>query len=154
MCWLERLLIGWCGNEDPWQLPLWYLSFSSRLILLLQIKRPGLVRVRQTGPKIDTFPQVHAGATTQNMKVKCDWFLLQKRTESVMIFFPIMISTMKNLVKPPQYRPVYQCNPFLGKIHRRLGVIWFDLNLGLISQRWRFWRNVIFLLLLQKQLCR
>ena len=38
-------------------------SFSSRLILLLQIKRPSLVRVRQTGPKIDTFPQVHTGAT-------------------------------------------------------------------------------------------
>ena len=34
-----------------------------------------------------------------------------------MIFFPIMISTMKNLVKPPQYRPIYQrnCNPFVGE---------------------------------------
>ena len=130
MCWLERLLIGWCGNEDPWQLPLWYLSFSSRLILLLQIKRPGLVRVRQTGPKIDTFPQVHAGATEYEGEM---WLiLLQKRTESVMIFFPIMISIMKNLVKPPQYRPIYQCNcnPFVGENPQAswVDLVWFEFS--------------------------
>ena len=67
-------------------------SFSFRLILLLQIKRPSLVRVRKTGPKIDTFPQVHADTKEYEVEIsdggfgKILYFSFSSKNNSVVKF--------------------------------------------------------------------